>query len=73
MFAKTPWIEIEEVEPYTVDQVQRLFRTAHEGRHAARWQIALALGLKQGHAPLEAHRATRNGAGDERRPSTEWI
>ncbi|MFF4735103.1 tyrosine-type recombinase/integrase [Streptomyces sp. NPDC002536] len=46
--AKAPKIEEEEVEPYTVEEVQRLLQEAQKQRNAARWVIALALGLRQG-------------------------
>ncbi|MDT3395805.1 site-specific integrase [Streptomyces sp. B1866] len=46
--AKAPRLEEEEVEPYTVEEVQRLLEEAGKRRHAARWVIALALGLRQG-------------------------
>ncbi len=48
--AKTPRVDEDEVEPYTVDEIQRLFRTATQTRNGARWAIALALGLRQGEA-----------------------
>jgi integrase len=48
--AKTQRIDEDEVEPYTVDEIQRLFRTATQTRNGARWAIALALGLRQGEA-----------------------
>lgn len=47
-FAKAPRVSEAEIEPYTVDEVQRLLATAAEGRNHARWAIALALGLRQG-------------------------
>ncbi|MDT0318023.1 hypothetical protein RNC47_06680 [Streptomyces sp. DSM 44918] len=40
--AKAPRLEEEEVEPYTVEEVQRLLVEANKQRHAARWVIALA-------------------------------
>src|SRR5690606_17864007 len=46
--AKAPKIEEEEVEPYTVEEVQRLLAEAGKHRNTARWVIALALGLRQG-------------------------
>ncbi|MGW5214441.1 tyrosine-type recombinase/integrase [Streptomyces sp. NPDC004051] len=46
--AKAPKVEEEEVEPYTVEEVQRLLREAGKHRNTARWVIALALGLRQG-------------------------
>lgn len=46
--AKAPKIDEEEVEPYTVEEVQRLLAEADKHRNTARWVIALALGLRQG-------------------------
>ncbi|MFD4857136.1 tyrosine-type recombinase/integrase [Streptomyces atratus] len=46
--AKAPKVEEEEVEPYTVEEVQRLLAEAAKHRNTARWVIALALGLRQG-------------------------
>ncbi|MGW4309967.1 tyrosine-type recombinase/integrase [Streptomyces californicus] len=46
--AKAPKVEEEEVEPYTVEEVQRLLAEAARHRNTARWVIALALGLRQG-------------------------
>ncbi|OWV01634.1 site-specific integrase [Micromonospora wenchangensis] len=46
--AKPPRLEDEEVEPYSVEEVQRLLLAASERRNSARWAIALALGLRQG-------------------------
>ncbi|RZU29872.1 site-specific recombinase XerD [Streptomyces sp. BK022] len=46
--AKAPKIEEEEVEPYTVEEVQSLLAEAVKHRNTARWVIALALGLRQG-------------------------
>ncbi|MEU6848441.1 site-specific integrase [Actinacidiphila alni] len=46
--AKAPRLEEEEVEPYTVEEVQRLLEVANSQRNTARWVIALALGLRQG-------------------------
>ncbi|MFC9742925.1 tyrosine-type recombinase/integrase [Streptomyces noursei] len=48
--AKAPRVSEEEVEPYTVEEVQRLLRTADCRRNSARWAVALALGLRQGEA-----------------------
>ncbi|MFG3295658.1 tyrosine-type recombinase/integrase [Streptomyces sp. NPDC048179] len=48
--AKAPKLEEEEVEPYTVEEVQRLLLEAGKHRNTARWVIALALGLRQGEA-----------------------
>ncbi|WP_328311588.1 site-specific integrase [Streptomyces sp. NBC_00442] len=46
--AKAPRVEEEEVEPYTLEEVQRLLAEATKVRNTARWVIALALGLRQG-------------------------
>ncbi len=46
--AKAPRLEEDEVEPYSVEEVQRLLAEAGNHRNAARWVIALALGLRQG-------------------------
>jgi integrase len=46
--AKAPRLEEEEVVPYTVEEVQLLLEVAGRERNAARWVIALALGLRQG-------------------------
>ncbi|MHA6762007.1 tyrosine-type recombinase/integrase [Streptacidiphilus sp. PAMC 29251] len=46
--AKAPRLEEEEVVPYTVEEVQLLLEVANRQRNAARWVIALALGLRQG-------------------------
>ncbi|MFJ8912356.1 tyrosine-type recombinase/integrase [Amycolatopsis sp. NPDC102389] len=46
--ARAPQVEEEEVEPYDVDDIQRLLETADRKRNSARWAIALALGLRQG-------------------------
>ncbi|MFG2901498.1 tyrosine-type recombinase/integrase [Streptomyces zaomyceticus] len=46
--AKAPRVEEEEVEPYTVEEVQQLLAEAAKHRNTARWVIALALGLRQG-------------------------
>ncbi|MFJ4816627.1 tyrosine-type recombinase/integrase [Streptomyces sp. NPDC088801] len=46
--AKAPKLEEEEVEPYSLEEVQRLLLEAGKHRNTARWVIALALGLRQG-------------------------
>ncbi|MFF7022232.1 tyrosine-type recombinase/integrase [Streptomyces klenkii] len=48
--AKPPRLEEdeEEVEPYSVEEVQRLLLEANKRRNSARWVLALALGLRQG-------------------------
>ncbi|OEJ39777.1 integrase [Streptomyces agglomeratus] len=48
--AVPPRIEDEEVEPYGIEEVQRLLSEASKHRNSARWSIALALGLRQGEA-----------------------
>ncbi|MFC4328740.1 tyrosine-type recombinase/integrase [Streptomyces andamanensis] len=48
--AKAPRISEEEIEPYTVEEVQQLSRAADDRRNSARWAVALALGLRQGEA-----------------------
>ncbi|MCC3767291.1 site-specific integrase [Streptomyces sp. UNOC14_S4] len=48
--AKAPRLREQEVEPFTVDEVQRLLATADKRRNSARWAVALALGLRQGEA-----------------------
>ncbi|MFI5522651.1 tyrosine-type recombinase/integrase [Streptomyces platensis] len=48
--AKAPKLEEEEVEPYSLEEVQRLLAEAAKVRNTARWVIALALGLRQGEA-----------------------
>lgn len=48
--AKAPRVSEEEVEPYSVDEVQRLLRAADDRRSSARWAVALALGLRQDEA-----------------------
>ncbi|MET9416245.1 site-specific integrase [Streptomyces klenkii] len=46
--AKAPKTGDYEVEPYTVQEVQRLLKAADRHRNSARWAVALALGLRQG-------------------------
>ena len=46
--AKAPRLEEEEIEPYSVEEVQRILLAADKRRNTARWVIALALGLRQG-------------------------
>src|SRR5882757_3390591 len=48
LLAKSPRIEDEEVEPFTVEQVKTILETAMKSRNSVRWAIALALGLRQG-------------------------
>jgi integrase len=46
--AKAPRVEVEEIEPYSVDEVRRILDAADGSPNAARWAVALALGLRQG-------------------------
>ena len=46
--AKAPRVEPEEVEPYSLEEVQRILAVARSVDNGARWAIALALGLRQG-------------------------
>ncbi|GAA4073864.1 hypothetical protein GCM10022233_59420 [Streptomyces shaanxiensis] len=48
LLAKAPKTGDYEVEPYTVQEVQRLLKAADQHRNSARWAVALALGLRQG-------------------------
>ena len=48
--ARTPKVEEDEVEPYSVAQVKGLLEAAQQRRNSARWAVALALGLRQGEA-----------------------
>jgi integrase len=38
----------EPIEPYSLEEVQRILAAARGRRNAARWAMALALGLRQG-------------------------
>ncbi len=48
--AKAPSLDDEEIEPYTIEEIQSLLLEASKLRNSARWVIALALGLRQGEA-----------------------
>ncbi|MFJ8298724.1 tyrosine-type recombinase/integrase [Streptomyces sp. NPDC094447] len=48
--AKAPRVREDEVEPYSVEEVRSLLRAADKRRNAARWAVALSLGLRQGEA-----------------------
>jgi integrase len=50
LLAKAPVLDEDDVEPYDVPEIQRLLEAAAKGRNAARWAVALALGLRQGEA-----------------------
>lgn len=47
---RPPRIQLEPVEPFSLDEVQRVLAAARDSRNGARWAIALALGLRQGEA-----------------------
>lgn len=46
--ARVPKYDPPEIEPYTVDEVRKFLAAAAERRNAARWIIAVVLGLRQG-------------------------
>lgn len=48
--ARAPKVDDEEIEAYTVAEVQRIIDAAGTTRNSARWAVALALGLRQGEA-----------------------
>jgi integrase len=50
LLAKAPQLDEKEVEPYGIDEIQRLLYVASGRRNSARWALALALGLWQGEA-----------------------
>jgi integrase len=50
LLAKAPAADHDEVEPYSVEEVQQILQAALSRRNGARWAIALALGLRQGEA-----------------------
>jgi len=50
MLAKAPRIPHNEIEPYSVSEIQRLLAVASGRRNHARWAVALALGLRQSEA-----------------------
>jgi integrase len=45
-----PTVARDEVEPYTREQARKLLAAARGQRNAARWSVALAIGLRQGEA-----------------------
>jgi integrase len=45
-----PSVEREEVRPLSADEARRVLEEANGRRNAARWSVALALGLRQGEA-----------------------
>ena len=50
LLAKAPKLAEKEVEPYGLEEIQRLLEAASGRRNSARWAVALALGLRQGEA-----------------------
>jgi integrase len=48
--ARPPRVPVVEVEPLTVEECRRVLGAAALQRNAARWSVALALGLRQGEA-----------------------
>lgn len=50
LLAKAPKLTDEEIEPYGLDEIQRLLKVVTERRNGARWVAAFALGLRQGEA-----------------------
>ncbi|WP_084072324.1 tyrosine-type recombinase/integrase [Knoellia sinensis] len=48
--ARAPRVVPPEIEPFTVDEIRRLFLAAAQSRNGVRWVFALALGLRQGEA-----------------------
>ena len=50
LLAKAPKLDVEDVEPYDVPEIQRLLEAAAGRRNGARRALALALGLRQGEA-----------------------
>ena len=48
--AKAPRLEEEDIEPFTIEEVQSVLVEAAKLRNSARWVVALALGLRQGEA-----------------------
>src|SRR3954465_10944459 len=46
----SPVVARHEVEPLTTEEAKSLLKTAAQGRSAARWSVALSLGLRQGEA-----------------------
>lgn len=50
ILAKPPRVQVEPVEPLSLEEVQRLMAAAETEPNGARWAVALALGLRQGEA-----------------------
>ncbi len=47
LIAKAPRVKEEEVEPFTQDEIAKIFDAALKSRNSCRWIIAVALGLRQ--------------------------
>lgn len=50
LIARPPRVAVVEVQPLTAEECRAILRTAAAGPDAARWSVALALGLRQGEA-----------------------
>ena len=50
LIARPPRVAVVEVQPLTTDECRAVLRAAVSGPDAARWSVALALGLRQGEA-----------------------
>lgn len=50
VLAKPPRLAEDEIQPFTIEEVQRVLATAASRRNSARWAVALSLGLRQGEA-----------------------
>lgn len=50
VLARSPTLDDEEVEPYSLEEIRLILDSAAQRRNHARWAIALALGLRQGEA-----------------------
>lgn len=48
VLARPPRVQVDSVEPYSVDEVRAILTAAGRHSNGARWAIALALGLRQG-------------------------
>jgi integrase len=59
MVAKPPRLDDEEIEPLTIEEARRLLAVASKQRNAARWAVALTLGLRQGRGTRAAVAAGR--------------
>ena len=50
LVARPPRLEEEEIEPFTVEEAQRILAIAAKRRNGVRYAVALAIGLRQGEA-----------------------